>query len=100
MEAQVAACLAYVERQGWIDVMDVRVLEEVISSRKAFRPVLDGLLAEVRVDGGTVVVAAQDRLCRDLGEFVAILKEVGSKPEPQGFSKLLQEAKREDREAV
>lgn len=74
LEAQQAAVRAFCGHAS--------IVREVISTRKARRPLLDDALALLREEGGTLVVANMDRLCRDLGEFVAILSEVSQPKSP------------------
>lgn len=70
LEAQRAAILA---RFPGADIV-----EEVKSTKKV-RPVGDALLARARAgEVETVVVASNDRLCRDMVEFVTLLGEVSA----------------------
>lgn len=75
LEAQEAACVAYVKRQGWEVSTVVRDAAVSGSTPIAHRPALAAAVATMK-RGDALVVAKRDRIARDLIETATLEREL------------------------
>lgn len=75
LEAQEAACVAYVQRQGW-EILNV-IRDAAVSGATpiASRPALAAAVAQMR-RGDALVVAKRDRIARDLIEIATLERDL------------------------